>query len=90
MAIIPAAALNRHKVQGLTADSGIVYEPTGDKIPWQRASEYVAISRCTSISDNKLILIKPLRSKHFTALLHEYAWIREAYENFAHLNDNFN
>ena len=45
--LIPATALNTHKVQGLTAENGIVYKPTYNGRHWARALEYVAISRCT-------------------------------------------
>ena len=34
--LIPAAALNTHKVQGLGAANDIVYEPTGNRTPWAR------------------------------------------------------
>ena len=82
---IPAAALNTHKVQGMSAENGIVYKPTYGRKPWARALEYVAISRCTSISNNKLILLKPLKVEHFTTPPHEYKWIHEAYEHFTNL-----
>ena len=86
--LTPAAALNTHKVQGITAENGIVYKPTYDRKPWARALEYVAISRCTSISGNKLILLKPLKIDHFTSPPREYAWIHEAYEYFTKLHVN--
>ena len=85
MPFIPAAALNTHKVQGMSAENGIVYKPTYGRKPWARALEYVAISRCTSISNNKLILLKPLKVEHFTTPPHEYKWIHEAYEHFTNL-----
>ena len=45
--LIPAAALNTHKVQGITAKNGIVFKPTApDKFPFARGLEYVALSRC--------------------------------------------
>ena len=84
--LIPAAALNTHKIQGLTAENGIVYKPTYGRKPWARALEYVAISRCTSISDNKLILLKPLLIDQFTSPAHEYLWIQKAYDHFGKLN----
>ena len=87
--LIPAAALNTHKVQGMTADNGIVYKPTYNRRPWARALEYVAINRCTSISDNKLILLKPLKSDHFTSPPQEYEWIQESYEYFTKLHVHF-
>ena len=83
--LIPAAALNTHKVQGFTAENGIVYKPTYGRRPWARALEYVAISRCTSISGTNLILLKPLHIDHFTTPPREYQWIREAYEYFTNL-----
>ena len=86
--LIPAAALNTHKVQGLTAANGIVYKPTYNRRHWARALEYAAISRCTSISGNMLVLLKPLKIDHFTSPPKEYKWIDEAYKYFLNLNIN--
>jgi hypothetical protein len=82
--LIPAAALNTHKVQGLTCPNGIIYQPS-ENLPFARGLEYVAISRCTSISNNKLILLAPLMQKHFIGrpeFKKEYDMIFEAYEYF--------
>ena len=70
----------------MTAENGIVYKPTYNGRHWARALEYVAISRCTSISGNKLLLLKPLKIDHFTSPPKEYKWIDEAYKYFLNLN----
>ena len=83
MPFIPAFALNTHKVQGLTADDGVVYKPTNDGKPFARSLEYVAISRCRSVE--KLILLSRLRSEHFLCRQPEFEMIDNAYSEFRKL-----
>lgn len=91
--LVLAAAINTHKVQGISAANGIVMKPTpSDKFPYARGLEYVALSRCTNISNDNLILLQPLTIKHFKGSIktqHENEMITTLYDNFRNFTTVF-
>ena len=72
----PAFACTTHKIQGTTATSGAVIQPSVNK-PFARGLDYVAISRPTELS--KLFLLGPLTDIKFTSFPKERNDIKKEY-----------
>jgi hypothetical protein len=68
-----------HKIQGTTATSGAVIQPSVNK-PFARGLDYVAISRPTELS--KLFLLGPLTGNKFTSFPKERTDIRKSIVDF--------
>ncbi len=78
--------ITTHKSQSMTANNGIVYEPSKSK-PFARGLPYIAISRATDLE--KVALLLPIRPDHFMNkhFIAENIKINEFYNN---LNKKFN
>ena len=90
--LLPAGALNTHKVQGITATNGVVIKPTAvGKDPYARGLEYVALSRCKTICDHNLILLTILTKQHFVGnagTRKQMILINNAYDKFRKSTSN--